>query len=56
MPLRAGMNPVSTRDAGDMDMSNKVSMASVSLHTDEEDPLQQLLRPLSKVQSLRFDR
>ena len=35
--------PVSTREAGDTDMSNKVSMAPVRLHTELADPLAQLL-------------
>ena len=34
--------PVSTREAGDKDMSNKVSVAPIRLHTDDADILQQL--------------
>ncbi len=47
------MMPVSTREAGDTDMSNKVSMAPVRLHTELGDPLAQLLAIAADTRSIK---
>ena len=47
------MMPVSTREAGDTEMSNKVSMAPVRLHTEMGDPLAQLLAIAADTRSIK---
>lgn len=47
------MMPVSTREAGDKEMSNKVSMAPVRLHTELSDPLAQLLAIAADTRSIK---
>jgi diacylglycerol O-acyltransferase len=47
------MMPVSTREPGDKEMSNKVSMAPVRLHTELGDPLAQLLAIAADTRSIK---
>ena len=55
LPARSlvALMPMSTRQEGDRDMSNKVSMVPVRLHTEQADPLAQLLAIAADTRSIK---